>query len=98
MAWYVHEWVRPHVGVVPDVIHPCPVSSWFSRPVHGHLDGMGIGGVLDWVRQNTDGDSEHLPTARSAHESQVVEPGNLVLEARRGIAQFGGAVFVVSSC
>jgi len=39
-----------------------------------------------------------LTTARSAHESQVVEPGNLVLEARRGIAQFGGAVFVVSSC
>lgn len=37
------------------------LTSWFSRPVHGHLDGMGIGGVLDWVRQNTDGDSEHLP-------------------------------------
>ena len=42
-------------------IHSLLLTSWFSRPVHSHLDGMGIGGVLDWVRENTDGDSEHLP-------------------------------------
>lgn len=38
-----------------------------------------------------------LTTSRSAHKSQVVKPGDLVLEACRSIAQFGRAVFVVPS-
>ena len=38
-----------------------------------------------------------LTTSRSAHKSEVVKPGDLVLEACCSIAQFGRAVFVVPS-
>ena len=38
---------------------------------------------------------EKLTSARSAHESQVVESGNLVLEARCSIAEVSCAVFVI---
>lgn len=48
-----HKWIRSETLWPKGERMESLVShlrSWFPRPIHGHLDGLGVGGYLDGVR------------------------------------------------
>lgn len=65
-------------------------------PVDGHFDGFRVRRHLMRERADGDGQREGLPSSAPAHESQIVEFGNLVLHDGRAISQFGHRIFVVA--